>query len=322
MLLLVIVICSAAAAIAGTWVARAVALRLGFVSHPNPIVPQHTRPVAYLGGAGVAVGVAAALAVASLSGAKPVVPPFVWLPALLFLALGVFDDLRPFRAATKLLLQSGVAALAVILGFRAGFSSITLLDAAAGFLWIITLVNAVNVTDVCDGLVAGVSVPLFLAIALLNPARAPLALAVAGACAGFLVFNRPPATIFLGDGGSHLLGFLAAALTPLSTRSFPAALLVTGVFLFELLFLIFVRTWKGLRWWLGSRDHFALRLQAAGLSKAQTDLVAIAAGIVVAAMAVAAGAAERSVQFALVGLAALFGLLAGRLLLRWEVRPR
>lgn len=317
--MILLVICSAAAAaIASTWVARSLALRLGFVSHPNPIVPQHTEPVAYLGGAGVAV----AIVIASLSGAKTIVPLFIWLPALLFLALGVADDLRPFSAAKKLLLQSAVAMLAVILGFRADVSGIAILDAFAAFLWIIALVNAVNVTDVCDGLVAGVSVPLFLALALLNPARAPLALAVAGACVGFLFFNRPPATIFLGDGGSHLLGFLAATLTPLSSRSFPAALLVMGVFLFELLFLVFVRTRKGLRWWLGSRDHFALRLQAAGLSKVQTDLVAIAAAIGVAAMAVAAAEAEPHVKIALLALAAVFALIAGRLLLRWEVMPR
>ena len=317
--MILLVICSAAAAaIASTWVARSLALRLGFVSHPNPIVPQHTEPVAYLGGAGIAV----AIVIASLSGAKTIVPLFIWLPALLFLALGVADDLRPFSAAKKLLLQSAVAMLAVILGFRADVSGIAILDAFAAFLWIIALVNAVNVTDVCDGLVAGVSVPLFLALALLNPARAPLALAVAGACVGFLFFNRPPATIFLGDGGSHLLGFLAATLTPLSGRSFPAALLVMGVFLFELLFLVFVRTRKGLRWWLGSRDHFALRLQAAGLSKVQTDLVAIAAGIGVAAMAVAAAEAEPHVKIALLALAAIFALIAGRLLLRWEVMPR
>jgi UDP-GlcNAc:undecaprenyl-phosphate/decaprenyl-phosphate GlcNAc-1-phosphate transferase len=319
---ILLVICSAAAAIAGTWAARALALRLGFVSHPNPIVPQHTKPVAYLGGAGVAVAVAVAIAIASLSGTKAIVPLFVWMPALLFLALGVTDDLRPFSAAKKVLLQSAVAALAVILGFRADVSDIAIVDAFAAFLWIIALVNAVNVTDVCDGLVAGVSVPLFLALAVLNAARAPLALAVAGACVGFLFFNRPPATIFLGDGGSHLLGFLAATLTHLSRRSFPAALLVTGVFLFELLFLIFVRTRKGLRWWLGSRDHFALRLQAAGLSKVQTDLVAIAAGIVVAAMAVAADAAEPNIKIALLAFATILALVAGRLLLRWEVMPR
>jgi UDP-GlcNAc:undecaprenyl-phosphate GlcNAc-1-phosphate transferase len=319
---MILLICSAIAAIAATWVARAIALRLGFVSHPNPIVPQHTNPVAYLGGAALALAVTVGVAIGRLLGATMIVPLFLWLPALLFLVVGVADDLRPFSAGSKLLLQSVVAALSVTLGFRADVSGIAIVDALAAFLWIIALVNAVNVTDVCDGLVAGISVPLFLALALLNPARAPLALAVAGACVGFLFFNRPPATIFLGDGGSHLLGFLAATITPLSSRSFPAAVLVMGVFLFELVFLIFVRTRKGLRWWLGSRDHFALRLQAAGLSKVQTDLVAVAAGIVFAAMAVAAGAAKPYVQLALLAFAAILALAAGRLLLRWEVLPR
>jgi len=306
---------SAAAAIASTWAARAIALRLDFVSHPNPIVPQHTTPVAYLGGAGLAMAIVTGVG----TFAHVTVPLFIWLPGALFLVLGVIDDLRPFSAGKKLLLQSAIAALAVLLGFRADISGIVIVDAIAAFVWIIALVNAVNVTDVCDGLVAGVSIPLFLALALLNPARAPLALAVAGACIGFLFFNRPPATIFLGDAGSHLLGFLAATLTPLSTRSFPAALLVMGVFFFELVFLIFVRTRKGLRWWLGSRDHFALRLQAAGLSKVQTDLVAIAAGIVVAIMAVTACTAKPLIQSALLVLGAILALIAGRLLLRWEV---
>ena len=316
---MIVLISSAAAAIAATWIARAIALRLGFVSHPNPIIPQHTNPVAYLGGAGLAVAIVVVAYAGRFFGT---VPLYIWLPALLFLILGVIDDLRPFSAGRKLVLQSAIAALAVTLGFRADVSGIAVLDALIAFGWIIALVNAVNVTDVCDGLVAGVSVPLFLALALLNPARAPLAVAVAGACAGFLFFNRPPATIFLGDAGSHLLGFLAAVLTPLSSRSFPAALLVTGVFLFELVFLIFVRTRKGLRWWLGSRDHFALRLQAAGLSKTQTDLVAVGAGIVSAAMAVAASAAHPYVQLALLAFAAILAIAAGRLLLRWEVMPR
>jgi UDP-GlcNAc:undecaprenyl-phosphate GlcNAc-1-phosphate transferase len=319
---MILLLIAAAASIATTWAARVIALRLGFVSHPNPIVPQHTRPVAYLGGAGLAVAIAIAIAVGTILVAGVTVPLFVWLPGVLFLVLGVIDDLRPFSAGKKLLLQSAVAALSVFLGFRADISGIVIVDAVAAFLWIIALANAVNVTDVCDGLVAGVSVPLFLALALLNPSRAPLALAVTGACIGFLFFNRPPATIFLGDGGSLLLGFLAATLTPLSIRSFPAALLVMGVFFFELVFLIFVRTRKGLRWWLGSRDHFALRLQAAGLSKVQTDLVAIAAGIMVAVMAVTAGASEPLIQSALLVLGALLALAAGRLLLRWEVLPR
>jgi UDP-GlcNAc:undecaprenyl-phosphate GlcNAc-1-phosphate transferase len=319
---MILLLIAAVASIASTWAARAIALRLGFVSHPNPIVPQHTTPVAYLGGAGLAVAIAVAVVAGMLRGASVTVPLFLWLPGVLFLLLGVVDDLRPFSAGRKLVLQSAVAALAVLLGFRADISGIAIVDAIAAFLWIIALVNAVNVTDVCDGLVAGISIPLFLALALLNPARAPLALAVTGACIGFLFFNRPPATIFLGDGGSHLLGFLAAALTPLSTRSVPAALLVMGVFFFELVFLIFVRTRKGLRWWLGSRDHFALRLQAAGLSKVQTDLVAIAAGIVVATMAVTAGTAQPLVQCALLALGAILALVAGRLLLRWEVMPR
>ena len=316
---LVCAVTACAAAIAGTWCARAFARRRGIVSHPNPIIPQHTEAVAYLGGVGVAIGIAAAMLAGWTLDHRSIAPLFVWLPALLFLALGVVDDLRPFTALQKLLLQSTVAALAAILGFRADVVGIPFVDAALGVAWIIALVNAVNVTDVCDGLVAGVSIPLFLGLAVLHRGFAPLTLAVAGACLGFLVFNRPPATIFLGDAGSHLLGFLAAVLSPLSTQQFPAALLIAGVFLFEMAFLIVVRTRKRLPWWKGSRDHFALRLQARGLSKAQTDFAAAGVGTLLAAMALGARELPVQGQVALLAGATLLVVLLGRLLLRWEV---
>lgn len=300
---MILIFCAAAvASVAGTWFARTLALKCGFVSRPNPIVPQHTRPVAYLGGLGVAIGLAMSVAH---------VPSSLWPPALLFLILGIVDDLRPFRPLHKFLLQCVIAALAVLLGFP-----------ILGFLWILTLVNAVNLTDVCDGLVASICVPLFLGLALLNPGLAAIAVAVAGASLGFLVFNKPPATIFLGDAGSHLLGFLAAALSPLSLRLAPSALLIAGVFLFELVFLIIVRTRKGLQWWKGSPDHFALRLQAHGWSKARTVLAAVAAEVLLAAMALVARGMTLVAQLAILVFAGMLGLLAGFLLLRLEKLAR
>ena len=108
------------------------------------------------------------------------------------------------------------------------------------------------------------------------PTRGPVA---AGACAGFLVLNAPRASIFLGDAGSHFVGFLLAALSMQTVggrdrfAEFTAVLLVLGVFLFELVFLVWARRRRGLSWWLGSDDHAAIRLQAAGLTVWSTDVV-------------------------------------------------
>jgi UDP-GlcNAc:undecaprenyl-phosphate GlcNAc-1-phosphate transferase len=273
---------------------------------------------------GVAVGVAVGFTALAMTG-RPI-PVGYTLPAFLFLVLGMVDDLRLFRPAAKFALQSVVAALAVALGVRAPLSGIAPLDAGISWLWIATVVNAFNLTDVCDGLLGSLSVVMFVAIGVLDPARAGMAWVVAASALGFLAWNRPPASIFLGDSGSHLLGFLAAALTlavprgaATSAVAWLACGLILGVPLFEGLFLTLVRMRKGMPWWKGSPDHFSLRLQAAGLSRAGTDGVACAVaavwaicGLVLPRVGALTGAALLSAGFASAG---VFGLA----LLRHEV---
>jgi UDP-GlcNAc:undecaprenyl-phosphate GlcNAc-1-phosphate transferase len=264
--------------VAGTASARWLAWRLGWLSEPNPLIAQHRRPVAYLGGLGLAIATILALALASRSALASEM--HVLGPALLFLALGLVDDVRPISAASKLGLQAVAAAIAVGAGVTGNFLGNPLVDGALSLLWIVVLVNAFNVIDVCDGLLAGIAVVFFAFTTIAAPAHAMLAACLVGACLGFLAFNRPRASIFLGDGGSLFLGFLAAAisLTPGPDRGGPryaiAVVLALALPLFEAFFLAFVRTARGLPWWRGSRDHFALRLQSVGFSTWGTDLVA------------------------------------------------
>ncbi len=325
--------CAALFGALSTWLARGIALALGVVNHPNPIIPQHTRPVAYLGGAGVLVGAAAALAAAAAAGrlgapgfpAGPVAAWRIALPAALFLALGVADDLLKLSAAVKLSFQFVLAGLGVALGLICPLTGFWPVDAALSGMWILLLVNAFNVIDVCDGLLAGVSAIIFLFLAHLMAEHSLLAMAAAGACVGFLAFNRPPASIFLGDAGSHLLGFLAAALTLTWGKTaqtwplLPQAVLITAVPLFEVVFLVLTRTRKGLPWWKGSSDHFSLRLQAAGLTKLQTDLLTWTAAALLCGAAATMDLTTPFVQIPVL-LTALVALAAcGRLLLVWEV---
>ena len=315
----------------GTYLARALAARVGLVSHPGSIVPQHTRSIACTGGLGIAFGLAASILLTSLLGStidlQPgrVLPPWWFiLPGLGFLGLGVMDDLRRFSARLKLLLQMLLAAFAVSLGMRFQLTGIGPVDGGLTIAWIVLVVNAVNVTDVCDGLVGGIAVVAFLGWTVIAPASAPLALLLAGATLGFLWFNRPPASVFLGDGGSHLLGFGLAVLPcfaaprtawwPLA----PQAALMIGPFLFESVLLIVVRRRKGLNWWQGSPDHFSLRLQGAGLSRAQTDAVAVAGMLCCCGGAWVLGHLPLAGQ-AVVGALVLLGAIAGgRIILRCE----
>lgn len=321
--------------IAATWATRRFAVARGIVNHPNPLVPQHRKPVAYLGG--VAIFIAAALTVALAAIAQQ----FGWitensgaaslrlaLPALLFVALGVVDDLHVLRASTKFAGQILIALLAAALGLIYPFTGQWFVDAAVSAFVILTLVNAFNLTDVCDGLVGGLSVVLFAATLLACDASQVVVIAsILGACLGFLAFNRPPASIFLGDAGSHLLGFLAAAVllrlpsSDVVATDVARVALLAGVPLFELALLIAVRTQKGIAWWRGSPDHFALRLQAAGLTRLQTDLIAWGAAAALAGAGLMLPSLPATQQAIVLALVVCAMMLAWRTLLQWEVTP-
>jgi UDP-GlcNAc:undecaprenyl-phosphate GlcNAc-1-phosphate transferase len=312
----------------GTWLVRTATWRMGLVRQPNPIVPQHRRPIAHFGGLAIYGAAAAVLAAARMAGTGGLEGvDRIALPATAFLLLGVIDDIHRLSALPKFVLQLACAALAVSSGVVLPVTGVAIVDGAASAVFTVLVVNAFNLIDVCDGLASGLALVLLLCLAIGNPDVAVPALIVAGGCAGFLFFNFPPATIFLGDTGSQLLGFVAAALLLDGGRAAPPwpyaaqVMLFVGVPLFEVVFLVVVRGRKRLPFWRGSPDHFALRLQAAGLSQLQTDLVAWGAAALLGIAALALPHLSLPVQLALL-LGVVTTLVAcGALLLRWEVVP-
>jgi len=219
------VVLSALAAFATTGLVLRSAARRGLVQVPNAR-SSHSRPTPTGGGLGIAVG-------ASLAGlalvAQPAAPAPVFLVAgLLVAALGFVDDLRPLGAGWRLLAQAlllgatialGVPLLAV--GAQIGLALpgplLFVVLVLAGIYW----VNIYNFMDGIDGLAASQALFMSLAGAGLLAWSAPDALdqpvfwwlcALGAASAGFLVFNWPPARIFMGDVGSTFLGFMLAAL--------------------------------------------------------------------------------------------------------------
>jgi len=133
----------------------------------------------------------------------------------LFVA-GWLDDRRELRPRTKLLFQLGAASQLIYFGGGVTITGWPVIDSAISYLWLIGLTNAVNLLDNMDGLCAGVVAIIAAAMALIWTGPAPgaaAAAAVAGSCVGFLLHNRPPARIFMGDTGSLPLGFLCAGLS-------------------------------------------------------------------------------------------------------------
>lgn len=202
--------------------------------------------------------------------------------AIVLHLVGIWDDRQPWGAWPKFLVQAAVAAF-VVIGFdvRLLTAAGPVISTAASILWIITLTNAFNFLDNMDGLAAGVALIVACVFAvtamqagqLFVPACCWL---VVGATLGFLPYNIHPASIFMGDAGSLVLGYLIAVLTILTTfydASFGrhpagvlAPLVVMAVPLYDTLSVFYLRWRAGISIWQGDRRHFSHRLQRRGLS--------------------------------------------------------
>jgi UDP-N-acetylmuramyl pentapeptide phosphotransferase/UDP-N-acetylglucosamine-1-phosphate transferase len=196
-----------------TWLAIVVGYRWRLLDLPTPIKP-HLRAVPYTGGTAVA---AVVLATALLLGLNTLA-----LTVLLVWAIGVIDDFRSLRPLTKLALES--VALSVWVVSLDVTLPVFVIAVAGGVI----LINAFNVIDGLDGLAGGCAIAPILALATVTGTTGSLAAAASGAIAGFLVFNRHPARVFLGDEGSLVIGLVIWALVTLAEGDSSAAQGVTA----------------------------------------------------------------------------------------------
>lgn len=271
---------------------RPLALRLGFVDHPGGR-KIHPRPIPLCGGVAIAVALAFAFGLARVLGALPPsvtegialrAPALPWILAgtLAVFAAGLWDDLRDLGPWSKLAVQLLAAAMVAIRVPEARITVMgagSLLQIALTVAWIVAITNAFNFMDNMDGLAVGVAAVaslLLAAIAILTgrDLMAVFFLALLGGLAGFLVFNLPPASVFLGDAGSLLVGFLLGVGAVLFTydeasRSLAplgVPLLVFGVPLFDLVTVMAIRLREGRPLAAADRSHFSHRLVALGMS--------------------------------------------------------
>lgn len=208
--------------------------------------------------------------------------------ALGMLFLGWWDDRYEMKAAPKFIGQLAIASLVAAVGVR-----ITLFVANPVFsfiitvLWILTLINALNFMDNMNGLCGGLGLvgAWFLGLSAAVHGQylvGAISMLTVGALAGFLPYNFPKASVFLGDAGSHLVGYLLAVLAILPsfhTPSHPnhlavlAPLLILAVPLGDLVCVVIIRYRLGKPFWIGDNNHLSHRLVRRGLSKPTAVLV-------------------------------------------------
>jgi UDP-GlcNAc:undecaprenyl-phosphate GlcNAc-1-phosphate transferase len=275
----------------------------------------HDQPTSLAGGLAVMTGLAAPLLAAGLALVLAAMAPerlLAWtdettaqllaygyskravqllailLGAVGMVALGCWDDRKELRPRTKFALQ-----LAIAFGVAASGIRITLFvdnvffSYAVTVLWILTITNAVNFLDNMNGLCAGlgaIATWYFAWSAAVHGQYlvALLAFLTCGALLGFLPYNFPRASVFLGDSGSHLVGYLLAVLAILPhfySEETPNALavlsplLILAVPLFDLVSVVIIRWRQGKPFYLGDNNHISHRLVRRGFNRSSAVLL-------------------------------------------------
>jgi UDP-GlcNAc:undecaprenyl-phosphate GlcNAc-1-phosphate transferase len=260
---------------------KKLALRAGIVAQPRAD-RWHRQVIPLLGG----VAIMSALLVGTVATG---VASHLAVPlgcAIAIFLVGLVDDATNLKPSTKLIALIGVASALVLTGYRLNWLESRTLDSLLTIIWVVGLANAFNLLDNMDGLCAGTGLiaATMMTIGLLTGVTREIAgneiqflIVLGGAIAGFLVYNLPPASIFMGDSGSLLIGFTLATFTLSAegiraSRSDILAVIAAPVFvllvpIFDTTLVTVSRLLSGRSPARGGRDHSSHRLVAIGLSE-------------------------------------------------------
>jgi UDP-GlcNAc:undecaprenyl-phosphate/decaprenyl-phosphate GlcNAc-1-phosphate transferase len=245
----------------------------------------HKSSTPLLGGSGIFGGLLVAAGIAVAAGVIPASRALGGILggcAILFVA-GLLDDVYHLSPLAKIAAQTAAAVLVLVAGVRVEIVSNNIAATAIGLVWIIGMTNAFNLLDNMDGLaatLATISCAFFAVDAFTvhpNHLIAVLSLGVCFACLGFLPYNlrlRGPASVFMGDSGSQVLGFTLGALGLASSWNVAGStvatlllpLLVLAVPILDTTLVTVVRLLEGRPVTQGGRDHTSHRLVYEGLS--------------------------------------------------------
>jgi UDP-GlcNAc:undecaprenyl-phosphate/decaprenyl-phosphate GlcNAc-1-phosphate transferase len=278
--------------LAMTPMVRLVAIKKGWVARPRED-RWHKKTTALFGGIAIFIGLVIPLMVVgdfntlwikmSAPGngqPLPSIAVVIGCGATLLFFLGLADDFLNLKPQNKLIGQILVASMVVFLGFRLGWFVSLTLDTMVTLVWIVGITNAFNLLDNMDGLCAGVAMVASLSMAVLYAGydattAFTVAVVIAGSCGAFLIYNFNPASIFMGDCGSLVIGFAIAVLSlhhgefAAGSRlsAFAVPLLILMVPLLDTTLVTIIRLLSGRKASTGGRDHTSHRLVLMGLSE-------------------------------------------------------
>lgn len=279
-------VCAFLIAFTTTPAVRVLAHKIGAIDIPTDDRRMHKQPVPRLGGLAIYLG----FVLTTIIFTQEITPTLItlWIGGSVIVLLGMLDDILRLKAIVKLIVQIGVAYVAVWQGLT--IEQITVAGKLIPFgnwaipitmLWIVGLTNAINLIDGLDGLSCGVSTISAISLLLVsivlgeNPATTVLIGILAGSCLGFLPFNTNPAKIFMGDTGALFLGYtlsvvsITGVLKMHTLVSFIIPLLIFAFPILDTAFAFTRRILHGKSPFSPDRGHLHHRLIDMGLNQKQ-----------------------------------------------------
>ena len=287
-----------------TWPVRALAIRMGTMDAPNLARKTQTEPVPYLGGVAIAIGISIVTLGAVFVGAENVAGEnyeqvkdlalTVLLPALVLGAMGLFDDLRSLSPWPRLIAQTVIGAVVAFVIVNSGTIGTPFGDAGSGngswlnilvtIVWIVGICNSINFFDNLDGAASGAVAIAALGVFFIAFDRGQelvgaLSIVTAGATIGFLLWNKSPAKIYMGDAGALFLGIIISVatirlnpgITP-TWHSLAIPVMLLAVPLLDTCVAVFSRLARRLSPLTGGKDHLSHRLVRGGLTRPQAAI--------------------------------------------------
>jgi UDP-GlcNAc:undecaprenyl-phosphate GlcNAc-1-phosphate transferase len=297
-----------------TPVMRKIAIATDVVDRPNSFHKSHKKPVPYLGGVAIIMGVITVSYSASLF--SQFTSSTFWLatsvlgPALLLGLIGLWDDIKNLSPLPRFIAQTfaGIftASILIITDSIGNPTGSSIFDSIITVVWIVGICNSINFFDNLDGGAAGTVAISSIALAYLalngdQYLIAALSVVTAGSTLGFLVWNKSPAKIYMGDAGALFLGIIIAVLTirldpevgPQS-RALAIPLLLMAVPILDTTTVVISRLSRGISPFTGGRDHLSHRLMRKGLGRKATAYVLWAMAAAFGAVAFIACCVESS----------------------------
>jgi UDP-GlcNAc:undecaprenyl-phosphate GlcNAc-1-phosphate transferase len=332
-----------------TWPVRALAIRLGAMDAPNMARKTQAEPVPYLGGVAIALGISLITLGAVFVGADSFAGEnndqlkdlalTVLLPALVLGAMGLFDDLRSLSPWPRLIVQTVVGTIVAFVivengtigtpfGNGGATDSGSWINTAVTIFWIVGICNSINFFDNLDGAASGAVAIAALGVFVIAFDRgqelvSALSIVTAGATIGFLMWNKSPAKIYMGDAGALFLGIIISVatirlnpgITP-TWHSLAIPVMLLAVPLLDTCVAVFSRLARGLSPLTGGKDHLSHRLVRGGLTRRMAAISLWSASGVAALFALGVYFFADSLGSVLIGIFAAIWLFVLALFLR------